>query len=132
MNPIFIRAAQAGAFGVASVMGSPISLTLKDDREFTVTGIFRPRSERVIVGDGGVEMIVKVPQLSLQRVSLLRAGLSDADMEKEIRGASFEMNGRAYVCEDVEDDEIMWLQVWPKLKTQQNQRYVNKYAPPAG
>lgn len=53
-------------------------------------------------------------------------------MEKEIRGASFQTNGRAYVCEDVEDDEIMWCQAWPKLKTQQNQRYVNKYAPPAG
>ena len=132
MNPIFIRAAQAGAFGVASVMGQPIELTLKDGREFTVTGIFRPRSERVIVGDGGVEMIVKVPQLSLQRVALLRVGLPDPEMEKTIRGASFEINGRSYVCEDVEDDEMMWVQAWPKLKTHQNQRYVNKYAPPAG
>lgn len=129
MNPLFMNAARAGAFATAMVMGQPIAFTLRDGRVLTIHSVFRPRSERVTIDDSGAEIVTKVPALSIQRSALIAAGVSDHGMEKEIVGASFEIGGRAYVVQDPEDDETMFLRAWPVLKPTAG--YDGKYSRPA-
>lgn len=129
MNPLFMNAARAGAFATSMVMGQPIAFTLRDGRIFTLHAVFRPRSERVMIDDGGTEIVTKVPALSIQRSALISAGISDREMEKEILGATFEIDGRVYAVQDPEDDETMFLRAWPVLKPTAG--YDGKYSRPA-
>lgn len=129
MNPLFMNAARAGAFATAMVMGQPVTFTLRDGRIFTLHAVFRPRSERVMIDDGGTEIVTKVPALSIQRSALISAGISDREMEKEILGATFEIDGRVYAVQDPEDDETMFLRAWPVLKPTAG--YDGKYSRPA-
>ena len=129
MNPLFMNAARAGAFATAMVMGQPVTFTLRDGRVFTVHAVFRPRSERVMIDDGGTEIVTKAPSLSIQRSALISAGISDREMEKEILGATFEIDGRVYAVQDPEDDETMFLRAWPVLKPAAG--YDGKYGRPA-
>lgn len=129
MNPLFMNAARAGAFAASMVMGQSIAFTLRDGRIFTLHAVFRPRSERVMIDDGGTEIVTKVPALSIQRSALISAGISDREMEKEILGATFEIDGRVYAVQDPEDDETMFLRAWPVLKPTAG--YDGKYSRPA-
>ena len=129
MNPLFMNAARAGAFAASIVMGQPITFTLRDGRVLTIHSVFRPRSERVTIDDSGSEIVTKAPALSIQRSALIAAGVSDRGIEKEIVGATFEIDGLAYVVQDPEDDETMFLRAWPVLKPSAG--YDGKYSRPA-
>lgn len=127
MTPTIINAMRAGAFGIMSVMGSPMTFTLTDGRMIRVSAVFRPKSERISVGTDGVEMVVKAPALSIQRSSLLACGIPDRDIEAVMKGARFTAEGREYKIEDPEDDETMFFRAWPKLIPAPT-GYVSKYS----
>lgn len=127
MTPTIINAMRAGAFGITTVMGQPITFTLADGRMLRVNAIFRPRSERISVGTDGIEMVVKAPALSIQRSSLLACGIPDRDIEAVMKGARFTAEGRDYKVEDPEDDETMFFKAWPKLIPAPT-GYVSKYS----
>lgn len=115
MTPTIINAMRAGAFGITTVMGSPITFTLTDGRMLRVNAIFRPKSEKFDVGTNGVQMVVKAPALSIQRSSLLACGIPDTEIEKVMDEATFTAEGRNYKIRDGEDDETMFFRAWPKL-----------------
>lgn len=127
MTPTIINAMRAGAFGIMSVMGQPITFTLTSGDVIRVRAVFRPKSERISVGTDGVEMVVKAPALSIQRSSLLDWGIPDRDIEAVMKGARFTAEGREYKVEDGEDDETMFFKAWPKLIPAPT-GYVSKYS----
>ena len=127
MTPTIINAMRAGAFGIMSVMGQPITFNLTTGAVIRVSAVFRPKSERISVGTDGVEMVVKAPSLSIQRSSLLAWGIPDRDIEAVMKGARFTAEGRDYKVEDPEDDETMFFKAWPKLIPAPT-GYVSKYS----
>lgn len=134
MTPTIINAMRAGAFGIMSVMGSPMTFTLLDGRILRVNAVFRPKSEKLAMGPDGVGLVTKVPSLSIQRSSILACGIQDRDIEKVMNGATFVAEGRAYQVKNGEDDETMFYKAEPVLiasgETQPSgHKYVSPYAP---
>lgn len=131
MTPIFENAMRAGAFAATALYGSPMLFTLANSRQLRVGAIFRMRSERIVVGADGVEMVVVSPQLSIQRSSLLACGFPDGEIVSIMKGARFSYEGREYKVENGQNDYTQFFEAYPVLVAEATkpEGYVSKYPP---